>query len=53
VDECDQLSRILGKSIAAAKAARKPGPEEDSGKPLPMTNDRFSMTNSQSRSPKS
>ena len=52
VDECDQLCRILGKSIATAKAARKPGPGAESGKPLPMTNDKFSMTNSQSRSPK-
>jgi hypothetical protein len=52
-DECDPLSRILGKSIATAKAARKPGSKEDSDRPLPMANDRFSMTNFQSRSPKS
>src|SRR5271154_351918 len=53
VDECDQLCRILGKSIATAKAARKPGPGEASEKRLPMINNRFSMANSQSRSPKS
>ena len=29
VDECDQLCRILGKSIATAKGARKPGGEEE------------------------
>ena len=38
---------------ATAKAARKAGPGEPSEKGLPMTNDRFSMTNPQSRSPKS
>jgi four helix bundle protein len=53
VDECDQLCRILGKSIATAKAARKPGPREESDKRLPMTDARFSMTNSQSRGSKS
>jgi four helix bundle protein len=53
VDECDQLCRILGKSVATAKAARKPRPGDDPDKPLPMTNDRFSMTISQSKSPKS
>ncbi|MGA2750119.1 MAG: four helix bundle protein [Verrucomicrobiota bacterium] len=49
VDECDQLFRILGKSIATAKAARMPGRNEDSDKPLPMTNDKFSMINFQSK----
>jgi hypothetical protein len=44
-DECDQLSRILGNSVATAKAARKPEPDEDSDKPLQMANDRFSRTN--------
>jgi hypothetical protein len=39
-------------SAATAKAAGKPGPGAESGKPLPMTNDKSSMTNSQSRSPK-
>jgi four helix bundle protein len=52
VDECDQLCRILGKSIATAKVARKPGPGEESAQRLPMTNDKFSMTNFQSKSPK-
>jgi four helix bundle protein len=51
VDECDQLCRILGKAIATAKAARKPGPDE--APPLPITNDKFSMTDFQSRCPKS
>jgi hypothetical protein len=51
--ECDHPSRILGKSMSTAKAVRKPGLDEDSDKPLPMTNDRFSVTNFQSRSPKS
>jgi len=50
VDECDQLCRILGKSIATAKAARKTEPRKESEKRLPMINNRFSMTNSQSRS---
>lgn len=50
VDECHQLCRILGKSIATAKAARKP----EAGKASdPITNDKFSMTNSQSRGAKS
>ena len=53
VDECDQLCRILGKSVATAKAARKPRPGEEPDKRPPMTNDRFSMTNSQSSSSKS
>jgi four helix bundle protein len=52
VDECDQLCRILGKSIATAKAARKPGPGQESVKGIPITNNRFSMTNSQSSRPK-
>jgi four helix bundle protein len=53
VDEGDQLCRILGKSIATAKAARKPGPGEEPDRSLSMTNDKFSMTNSQSRRSKS
>jgi hypothetical protein len=53
VDECNQLCRILGKSIATAKAARRPGPGGESGKAPPITNNKSSMTNSQSRSPKS
>jgi four helix bundle protein len=53
VDECEQLCRILGKSIATAKAARKPRPGDELDKRLPMTNNRFSMTNSQSKSSKS
>ena len=47
VDECDQLCRILGKSIATAKAGRKPRPGDELDKRLPMTNNRFSMANSQ------
>jgi hypothetical protein len=52
VDECDPLCRILGKSITTARADRKPGPGEALDKRLPITDDRFSMTHSQSRSPK-
>jgi four helix bundle protein len=37
VDECDQLCRILGKSIATAKAAKKPAPSEAPEK-LPPNN---------------
>src|SRR5580658_5579747 len=48
-DECQQLCRILGKSIATAKAARKQGSAKAPDKPLPITNDKFSMTNDQSR----
>jgi four helix bundle protein len=53
VDECDQLCRILGKSVATAKAAKKPRPGDAPDKPLPITNNRFSMTISQSKGPKS
>jgi len=53
VDECDQLCRILGKSVATAKAPRQTRSSEASGQPLPITNNRYSMANSQSRSPKS
>jgi hypothetical protein len=53
VEEYGQLCRILGKSIATAKAARKPGPRQESVKGLPITNNKFSITNSQLRSPKS
>jgi hypothetical protein len=52
VDECDQLCSILEKSVVTAKSAGKPGRAEASDRPLPMTNHKFSMTNSQSRSPK-
>src|SRR5208283_5297409 len=41
VEECDQLCRILGKSVATAKAARKPGPGQESAKGLPITDNRF------------
>jgi hypothetical protein len=51
VDECDQLCRILGKSIATAKAARQTAARQ-SGQRLPITNNRYSMTNSQSGNPK-
>jgi hypothetical protein len=43
VEECDQLCRMLGKSIATVKTNRKPPSEQ----PLAMTNDKFSMANSQ------
>jgi hypothetical protein len=49
VEECDPLCRMLGKSIATAKANRKP----PSAQPLAMTNDKFSMANSQLETSKS
>ena len=52
VDECDQLCRILGKSIATAKAAKRAGLREESNQPVSITNNKFSMTNSQSSRPK-
>ena len=53
VDECGQLCRILGKSIATAKAARPPRSAGESSQRLPITNDKSSITNSQSGTPKS
>ena len=53
VEECDQLCRILGKSIAAAKAGRRQMPGDGLGTGLPITDDKFSMTNSQLKGPKS
>ena len=50
VEECDQLCRILGKSVATAKAGRK---EPPAGGLETITNDQFSMTNSQSKGPRS
>jgi hypothetical protein len=47
VEECDQLCRILGKSVATAKAGRKEPPAGG------ITNDKLSMTNSQSKGPRS
>jgi four helix bundle protein len=52
VDECDQLCRILGKSIATAKAVQRAERGEESDQPLPMSNSKYSMTNSQSSRPK-
>jgi hypothetical protein len=40
------------KSIATAKGARKPAPGDASDHRLSITNNRFAMANSQSRSPK-
>jgi hypothetical protein len=51
VEECDPLCRILGKSIVTAKAGRRQLPGEGMG--TPITNDKFSMTNSQLKGPKS
>jgi four helix bundle protein len=45
VDECDQLCRILGKSVTTARTRNQAGPTP---RP-PMTDGRFSMTNFQSR----
>jgi four helix bundle protein len=53
VDECEQLCRILGKSIATAKALRKAGPNEPSDNRRATTNDKSSMTNFQSSGPNS
>jgi len=50
VEECDQLCRILGKSVATAKAGRK---EPPAGGSETITNDQFSMTNCQSKGPRS
>jgi four helix bundle protein len=50
VEECDQLCRILGKSIATAKAGRK---EPPAGGLETITNDKLSMSNSQSKGPRS
>jgi four helix bundle protein len=36
VDECDQLCRILGKSIATARAAKRPRTRGDSNAPGPQ-----------------
>src|ERR1700683_438641 len=52
VDECEQLCRILGKSIATAKGLTKPGPVEAVESHAAIANNRFSMTNFQSKSPK-
>jgi four helix bundle protein len=53
LDECEQLCRILGKPVATAKTTRRPKPELDLDKNSEITNDKFSMTNSQSESPNS
>jgi len=53
LEEGDQLCRILGKSVATAKASRTSGPVQEKDQRLAMTNNKFSMTNSQSRTPKS
>ena len=50
VEECDQLCRILGKSMATAKAGRK---EPPAGGLETITNDKSTMTNSQSKGPRS
>ena len=42
-EECDQLCRILGKSVSTAKAK----PKKCLPTPLPMTNDQSSILNSQ------
>lgn len=53
VEECDQLCRILGKSIATAKAGRRQLPGDGLETTLAITDDQFSMTNSQLKGPKS
>jgi len=52
VEECDQLCRILGKSIVTAKAGRKQPPGDGRETRFPITDDQFSMTNSQSKGPR-
>jgi len=49
IDECDQLCRILGKSIATAKTARKTRPIAPQVEPFPIANDKSSMTIFQSK----
>ena len=51
VEECDQLCRILGKSVATAKAGRRPLPGDGLG--TPITDNKCSTTNSQLKGPKS
>jgi four helix bundle protein len=51
VDECDQLCRILGKSVATAKAAKPIRLPPESGRSPSVTNNKYSMANSQSKSP--
>ena len=65
VEECDPLCRILGKSIAAAKAGRRQLPGDGLETTLAITDDKFSIrtrgalpsvvltTNSQLKGPKS
>ena len=53
VDECEQLCRILGKSIATAKAGRRQLPGDVLERGLAITDDKFSMTNSQLKRPRS
>jgi hypothetical protein len=52
VEECNQLCRILGKSIATAKEGRKQPSGDGVGTRLLITDDQFSMTNSQSKGPR-
>ena len=50
VDECDQLCRILGKSIATVKSSRRTNPRRDqASSQLDSFDDKFSMTNFQFR----
>jgi hypothetical protein len=46
-------ARILGKSIATAKAGRRQLPGDGLETTLAITDDKFSMTNSQLKGPKS
>jgi hypothetical protein len=53
VEECGQLCGCLGKSIATAKAGKRPMPCDGLRKSLAITKEKFSMTNSQLKGPKS
>ena len=53
VEECDPHCRILGKSMATAKAGGRQLPGDGRETTLAITNDKFSMTNSQLKGPKS
>jgi hypothetical protein len=51
VEKCDQLCRILRKSIATAKSGRRQLPGDGLETTLAITDDKFSMTNSQLKGP--
>ena len=52
LEECDPLCRSLGKSMATAKAGKRPLRGDGLETTQAITNDKFSMTNSQLKGPK-